>query len=87
MLSKFSLSLTAVLALSAAAGGAARAAPVATSSDEARQTASPHSRPNTNDELNAAESGSPDSVDNKDQQRPPSGHHWRADRKAKELND
>ena len=86
MLSKFSLSLTAALALSAAVSGVARAAPMPTSTDEARKMSqqagtndgeidNPHSteykdrvvtgRPSTNDQINAAESGSPDSVDNK----------------------
>lgn len=66
MLSKFSLSVTAAFALSAA--GAARGARVSTSTDEALVITG---RPSTNDQINAAESGSPDSVDNKDQQRPP----------------
>jgi hypothetical protein len=105
MLSKFSLSVTAALVLSAAAGGAARAAPMAISTDEARQMAgrndgeidNPHSteykdrvvtgRPSTNDQINAAESGSPDSVDNKDQQRLPSGDNWRADWQAEESDE
>lgn len=105
MLSKFSHSLTAALVLSAAAGGVARAAPVSTSTDEAREMAgrndgeidNPHSleykdrvitgRPSTNDEINAAESGSPDSVDNKNQQRLPNGDNWRADWQAEESDE
>ena len=83
MLSKLSLSLTAALALSAAAGRVARAAPVPTSTDDAREMA--HSP--TNDEINAAERGSPDSVDNKDQQAPPTGENWRADWQAEESED
>jgi hypothetical protein len=97
MLSKFSLSLTVALALSAGAVRAALAAPVPTSTDEAREMSgkndgeidNPDSteykdrgitgRPSTNDQINAAESASPDSVDNKDQQRLPSGKNWRAD--------
>jgi len=100
MLSKFSLSITVALALSAAAVRAALAAPVPTSTDEAREKAvtddgevdNPHSteykdrvitgRPSTNDQINAAEAGSPDSVDNKDQQRLPSRENWRADWQA-----
>ena len=103
MLSKFSLSLTAALALSAAVSGVARAAPMPTSTDEARKMSqqagtndgeidNPHSteykdrvvtgRPSTNDQINAAEAGSPDSVDSKDQQRLPSRENWRADWQA-----
>lgn len=103
MLSKFTLSLAAALALSA--GGAARAAPVPTSTDEASkmagtndgETDNPHSTeykdrvitgpPSTNDQINAAESGSPDNVDNKDQQRLPSGENWRADWQAEESDE
>jgi hypothetical protein len=58
MFSKLSLSLAAALALSAA-GGVARAAPIPTSTDEARALA--HSP--TNAEINAAETGNPHSVD------------------------
>lgn len=59
MLTKLSLSLTAAIALSVAAGGAARANPIPTSSDEAR--ALPHSP--TNDEIDAGETGNPNSTD------------------------
>ncbi len=103
MLLKFSLSITAAFALSAA--GAARAAPLPTSTDEAREMAgtndgetdNPHSteykdrviagRPSTNDQIDAAESGSPDSVKNKDQQRPSSGENWRADWQPEESDE
>ena len=44
-------------------------------------------RPSTNDQINAAEAGSPDSVDSKDQQRLPSRENWRADWQAEESDD
>ncbi len=95
MSSKLSVSLAAAIALSAAAGGVARADPNPTRSDEDRSPAQSsmdagidaaemgnpvgadysgrvmgrHS--STNDQVNAAETGSPDSIDNKDQQSPP----------------
>jgi hypothetical protein len=59
MLTKFGLSLTAAIALSVAVGGSARANPIPTNSDEAR--AVPHSP--TNDEIDAAETGNPNSTD------------------------
>ena len=77
MLPKLSFSLTAALALSVAAGRAAHAAPMESSSSnaqiEAAETGNPHSvdNPNrtisshspTNDEINAAETGNPQSLD------------------------
>src|SRR3989442_15561823 len=74
MISKLSLSLTAALALSAAAPRVARADAVATSTDEARALAgNPHSvdyrnrptgsRSPTNDEINATETGNPHSLE------------------------
>jgi hypothetical protein len=73
---KLSLSLTAALALSVAAGRAAHAAPRESSSNaqiDAAETGNPHSvdNPNrtisshspTNDEINAAETGNPQSPD------------------------
>jgi len=97
MSSKLSLSLAAAVALSAAAGGVARADPNPTSTDDGRtpaqssmdagihgtQMGNPVGRYRdrvmggqspTNDQINAAETGSPDSVDNKDQQSPPDGN-------------
>jgi len=94
MSSKLSVSLAAAVALSAAAGGVARADPNPPTSDDSRVTAqSPmdggidatqmanpvgrhgdrvkSSHSSTNGQINAAETGSPDSVDNKDQQSPP----------------
>jgi hypothetical protein len=95
MSSKLSVSLAAAVALSAAAGGAARADPNPTGPDDSRapaqspmdagidatEMANPVGRdyggrvsgshPSTNDQVNAAEMGSPDSIDNKDQQSPP----------------
>jgi hypothetical protein len=92
MSSKLSVSLAAAVALSAAAGGVARADPNPTSFDDGRVPAqSPMDAgvdatqmgnpvggyrdrvmgPPTNDQVNAAEAGSPDSIDNKDQRSPP----------------
>src|SRR2546427_11551585 len=66
MLSKLSLSLTAALALSAARVGVARADPMPTSTDEAREMA----HPSTNAELDAAEAGNPRSTDYSDRTIP-----------------
>src|SRR5947209_8912275 len=105
MLSQLSVSIPFPLPPSADEVRAALAAPVPTSTDEAREMAgtndgeidNPHSteykdrvttgRPSTNDQINAAEAGSPDSVDNKDQQRLPSRENWRADWQAEESDD
>ena len=59
MFPKLTLSVVAALALSAAAGGVARAAPTLTRMDEA--SPKPHSP--TNDEIDAAETGNPASTD------------------------
>src|SRR6202171_203183 len=59
MLRKFSLSLTAAVALSVAASSGARATPIPTSTDEARAVPPPP----TNDEIDAAETGNPNSTD------------------------
>jgi hypothetical protein len=59
MFPKLGLSLIAALALSAAGGGVARAAPTLTRMDEA--SPNPHSP--TNDEIDAAETGNPASTD------------------------
>jgi len=77
MLPKLSLSLTAAIALSLAAGRAAHAAPMESSNSnaqiEAAETGNPHSvdysnrtspfHSPTNDEINAAEAEDPNSVD------------------------
>ena len=77
MLPKLSLSLTAAIALSAAAGRTAHAAPMETASGNvqinAAETGNPHSvdysnrtflsHSPTNDEINAAETGNPESLD------------------------
>src|SRR3989449_5731897 len=62
MLSKLSLSLTAALALSAARVGVARAAPMPTSTDEAREMAQPATKP----EIEDPEAGNPHSTDYRD---------------------
>jgi hypothetical protein len=59
MFTKFSISIVAALALSAATGGVARADPDQSSSNET--SARPHSP--TNDEIDAAETDNPASVD------------------------
>ena len=83
MISKLSLSLTAALALSAAAPRMARGDTTPTSTDEARALAgnppslayrnrTDGSHSSTNDEINALETGNPDSVDYRN--RAISGH-------------
>jgi hypothetical protein len=76
MFSKLGLSITAVLAISAAGGGARSNAGIPDSIDYANRVVSAHSA--TNDEINAAETGSPDSVDNNKDQRSRMTEDWRA---------
>ncbi len=69
MFSKPSLALIAAVALYAAATGGARADSMPTSTDEARAQAGSR----TNDEINALETGNPNSVDFRSRVAP---RHW-----------
>ena len=96
MLSKRSLSLSAALLLSAF-GGVVRAASARVDSDFSaaesvnqdsgeygKRTFGPHSP--SNEEINAAETGNPDSVDNR-RQMPTAGDNWAKNWEALEVGN
>ena len=97
MLSKLNLSMTLAFAL-AASTGIARAAPRTADADRSvAESEIPDSteyrsrrfgrHSPTNDEINAAEIGNPDSVDNRRQMRLSSGGGWQEDWQALEFGN
>ena len=101
MLPKLSLSLTAAIALSVAAGRAAHAAPMESSNSnaqiEAAETGNPQSvdysnrtspsHSPTNDEINAAETGNPESLDYSHQPALPPDDNTNAEWQSSESAD
>ena len=78
MFSKLRLSLPIAIALSVT-GGMARAAPTEADTTGAAGELAPQS---TNDQINAAETGNPDSPDYKDRPAFPADENWRAEWEA-----